>query len=211
MTDHPGENPTGPTGEGSGQPEGSATPPPTPPPAGAEPPAEPGAPASTGRSQYDFDHAKSTLQGANRLDLGILAAGLVAFIASLLPFYTVSVSAGGVGASGSVSAWHGFFGWFGVLVALATSVAVALVLFGVVKLPMPLHQVAAGGFGLAVLCLLLALFVDPSGGCSGAGAFGVHCDIGRGFGYWLALLAALAGAGLAVVRMRETTGTATTS
>jgi hypothetical protein len=89
-------------------------------------------------------------------------------------------------------------------------VAVALALFGVVKLPMPVHQVAVGGFGLALLCLLLALFVDPSG-CGGASAFGVHCDIGRGFGYWLALLAALAGAGLAAARMRETTGTAATS
>jgi hypothetical protein len=216
MTDHQGEYPTEPAGERSGQPEGSATPPPAPPPASSAsapmpPPAAPGDSAGApGPARYDMTNAKSALEGANRLDLGIIAAGLVALIASVLPFYTISVSAAGIGASDSASAWHGFFGWFGVLVALATAVAVALVLFGVVKLPMPVHQVAAGGFGLALLCLILALFVDP-GGCGGAGAFGVHCDIGRGFGYWLALLAALAGTALAVVRMRETSATASTS
>jgi hypothetical protein len=133
-----------------------------------------------------------------------MAAGLVAFIASLLPFYTVSVNLAGIGGgSASVSAWHGFFGWFAILVALATSIVVALAVFGLVKLPMPMHQVAAGGFGLALLCLILTLFIDPAG-CGGASAFGVHCDIGRGFGYWLALVAVIAGFGLAVMRMRET-------
>jgi hypothetical protein len=196
MTDQNGENPVDPT-------EGSATPPPAAPP--PPPAAGSGAPASGGQ-QYDFDQAKATLQGAHKFDLGIIGAGVIAFIASLLPFYTVSVSAGGLGgASGSVSAWHGFFGWFGILVALAVAVVVALSVFNLVKLPMPIHQIAAGGFVLALLCLLLALFVDPSGGCGGAGAFGIHCSIGRGFGYWLALLAVLAGAALSVMRLREST------
>jgi hypothetical protein len=193
MTDQPGETPTEPVGEGS------ATPP-TPPPA---------SPAHASGPQYDFSDAKATLEGANKLDLGIAAAGLVALIGSWLPFYTISVKAKGlgIGASDSVSAWHGFFGWFGVLVALATSVAVALVLFNIVKLPMPVHQVAVGGFGLALILLILTLFVDPAG-CGGASADGVSCDIGRGIGYWLALLAVLAGGGLAFMRMRESTTTA---
>jgi hypothetical protein len=208
MTDQPGENPTEPT------PEGSATPPPAsppPPPASSTPP--PAAPASgapTGTSsgagyQFDADRAKAAFQGAHKFDLGIIAAGVVALIGSWLPFYTISVSAAGIGSgSDSASAWHAFFGWFGVLVALAGSVVVALSLLNMVKLPMPVHQIAAGAFGLATLCLILALFVDP-GGCGGAGAFGVHCDIGRGFGYWLALIAVLAGLGLSVMRMREST------
>jgi hypothetical protein len=52
--------------------------------------------------------------------------------------------------------------------------------------------------------LLLTLFIDPFGGCGNAGAFGVDCNIGRGFGYWLALLAVIAGGALAFLRMRET-------
>jgi hypothetical protein len=208
MTEQHGENPAEPTGE--------ATPPPaapTPPPAApTPPPAAQSAPAgSAGGQQYDFDQAKQTLQGAHPYDLGIIGAGAVAFIASLLPFYTISVSAGGLGgASGSVSAWHGFFGWFAVLVALVTSAAVALALFNVVKLPMPVHQIAVAGFGLALLCLLLALFVDPNGGCGGVGGI-IQCDIGRGFGYWLALIAVLAGAVLSVLRMRESTASGATA
>lgn len=198
MTDQQGENPT--------EPEGSETPPPAPPPPPADAPAAPAAPAShaaTGPS-YDLSDAKATLQGANQYDLGIIGAGLVAFIGSLLPFYTISVKVAGIGGgSDSASAWHAFFGWFGVLVALVGAAAVALHMFNVVKLPMPVHQIAAGAFGLALVCEILALFVDPSG-CGGASAFGVHCNIGRGFGYWLALLAVLVGLALSVLRMRET-------
>ncbi len=212
MTDHHGENPIEPTEPGSGPAEGAATPPPAdapaPPPAAPAAPAAPAGSASSG-SQYDFDQAKQTLQGAHKFDLGIMGAGVVAFIASLLPFYTISVSAGPLGGgSDSVNAWHGFFGWFAVLVALAASVVVALALLNVVKLPMPVHQIAAGGFVLALICLILGLFVDPNGGCGGAGAFGIKCDIGRGVGYWLALLAVLAGTGLSVLRMRESSGAA---
>jgi hypothetical protein len=209
MTDQHGENPIEPTDPGSGQPESAATPPPADAP--ALPPAAPAAPAASSGPQYDFSDAKATLESANKLDLGIVAAGVVALIGSWLPFYTISVKAAGLGvsASDSVSAWHGFFGWFAVLVALATSVAIALVVFNVVKLPMPAHQIAVGGFGLALLLLILTLFVDPAG-CGGAGAFGVSCNIGRGFGYWLALLAVLAGGALSFMRMRESTaGSAT--
>jgi hypothetical protein len=204
MTDQHGENPAEPT-PGTPPSEGAATPPPPPPAA----PSAPGAPAASSGPQFDINDAKATLESANKLDLGIVAAGVVALIGSWLPFYTISVKVAGFGGgSGSVSAWHGFFGWFAVLVALATSVAVALVLFKVVQLPAPVHLIAVAGFGLAFLLLLLTLFVDPSGGCNGIGSLGVKCDIGRGFGYWLALLAVLAGGGLAFMRMRESTTTA---
>ena len=164
MTDQPGETPAEPT------PESAQT------------------PSSSGAARYDFNDTKATLESANRLDLGIVAAGLVALIGSWLPFYTWTVGVRGIGsASGSLSAWHGFFGWFAVLVALATSVAVALELFKVVRLPMPLHQVALAGFGLSLLLLILTLIVDPSGGCNGAGGLGIQCDIGRGVGFWLAV------------------------
>jgi hypothetical protein len=197
MTDQHGENPTEPTGEGTVQPEGSATPPPAAPASPAPPPA-----AST---SYDMAAAKTSLQEANRVDLGIIGAGVIAFIASLLPFYTASVSAGPISQSDSISAWHGFFGWFAALVALATAVLVALPLFKVnLSLPVPLPQVALGGFVLALVCLILALFVTPGGGCPDTSGLGIDCDTGRGFGFWLALLAVLAGAALSFLRAKET-------
>jgi hypothetical protein len=209
MTEQPG-NPTDPT-----QPDPAASSDaggaPTPPPAAPTPPAQSSAPAAGG-SQYDFNQARTTLQGAHKFDLGIMAAGIIAWIAGFLPFYTASVSVSGIGgASTSGTAYHGFLGWFAVWVALAGAVVVALALFKVVSsFPMPLYQIAAAAFGLALLCLILALFIFPGGGCDGtSGLGGFKCDTGHGFGYWLALLAVIAGLALSVMRMRESTTTTT--
>jgi hypothetical protein len=204
MTDQHGENPSEPLGEGSTPPESSTTPPPAPPPAAATPPA-------SGTTSYGSDAAKASLQGANKLDLGIIAAGVIAWLAGFMPFYTASVSAGGFSASTSGSAYHGFFGWFAVWVALAGAGVVAAGLFGV-SLPMAVHQVAVALFGLALVCLILALFIFPGGDCSSAsGLGGIKCDTGHGFGFWLAVLAVLAGLGLSVMRMRESTASPTTA
>jgi hypothetical protein len=215
MTEQPG-NPTDPT-----QPDPAASSDagaaPTPPPAAPIPPAAPTAPAQSGApaaggSQYDFNQAKTTLQGAHKYDLGIIAAGVIAWLAGFMSFYTASASFAGHSVSAHASAYHGFFGWFAVWVALAGAVVVALALFNLVRnLPMPLHQIAAGAFGLALLCLILAFFITPGGdACNGASGFaGVSCSTGHGFGYWLALIAVLAGLALSVMRMRESTTTTT--
>jgi hypothetical protein len=155
--------------------------------------------------------AKATLQGAHKYDLGIIAAGVIAWLAGFMSFYTASASFAGNSVSAHASSYHGFFGWFAVWVALAGAAVVAASMFGV-KLPVAVHVAAVGAFGLSLLCLILALFITPGGGaCNGAGAFGVSCDTGHGFGYWLAVLAVLAGLGLAVMRMRESTATSTTA
>ena len=161
------------------------------------------APPPPGTSPYDLNRAQETLRRAHPFDLGIVAAGVVAFFASMMPFYTASISSGGFSISAHISAWHGFFGWFAALLALAGGVLVALPLFDV-TLPVIPHQAAVVAFGVALLCLLLALFVTPGGGCTGSGVIaGIHCDTGRGFGYWLALLAVLAGLGLSLMRARS--------
>jgi hypothetical protein len=206
MTEQPGDQPTDPTQPA--QPEGSA---PTPPPAAPTPPpqapAAPAAPAGTGSSQYDFNQARATLQGAHKFDLGIIAAGLIAWIGGFLPFYTASVGGGGFSVSAHASAYHGFFGWFACWLALAGAVVVAASLFGV-RLPVAVYLAAVGAFALSLLCLILALFVIPGGDCSGtSGLGGFHCDTGHGFGYWLAVIAVLAGLALSFLRMRETTST----
>ncbi len=204
MTDQHGENPTEPVGEGSSQPESSATPPSAPPPAAPAPPA-------AGGTSYDTSAAKASLQGAHKFDLGIVAAGVIAWLAGFMPFYTASVSAGVISASTSGSAYHGFFGWFAVWVALAGALVVAAGLFGV-SLPLAVHQVAAVLFGVALVCLIIALFIFPGGDCGdAAGLGGIKCDTGRGFGYWLALLAVLAGGALSVMRMRESTAAGSTT
>jgi hypothetical protein len=160
-----------------------------PPPAPYSPPA-----AGTGRpgGSMTGDQVKVAFQNANRLDLGIMAAGLLAFIFSLFPYYTVSVKGlGGLG-GGSTSAWHGFFGWFGVLLALAGAVLVALPLLGV-RLGIPTRLAALVAFAGATLCTLLALFVDPANG-------GGLVNIGRGFGFWATFVMVIAGLVLCVMR-----------
>jgi len=78
--------------------------------------------------------AKSAMQNAHKFDLGIIACGLLAFVFSMFPFYSAEVktSGGPTGfdlgdyGGGSWSAWHGFFGWFAALLALAVAILLAL-------------------------------------------------------------------------------------
>lgn len=139
--------------------------------------------------------AQEAFRSADRMDLGIVAAGILAFICSMLPFYTVSI--GGMG--GSESAWHGFFGWFGALCALAGGVVIVLHILKV-ALPFPVRLGVLGAFAVASLCEILALFVFPGGKVDSAF---IHVNYGHGVGYWLTLLACLAGLGLSVVRRDE--------
>jgi hypothetical protein len=228
MTEFPGDQ------ERAGQPDYGAppVPPVVPPPVAGYPPAQgdyaapPQADQSTtafppaapppgpgNRAPGGFDPAN--LQNfdpktVNPLDWGIIAAGVVAFIFSLFSFYSYSVSISITGlakttSSASWSAWHGFFGWFGVLLALIGALLLAAQLIAKVTLAFPVRTVVLGLFGVATLCLLLALFVIP-GNTGGSDLFGVHVNKGHGFGYWICLLAVLAGTGLSVKRFLDTGG-----
>jgi hypothetical protein len=187
------------------------------PPAGYQPPAEPpvagygqppAAPAAGGRplgGLQGFDP-----KTVSPLDWGIIAAGVLAFIFSLFSFYTysVSVSIAGLASSSSstsVSAWHGFFGWFGALLALVAAGLLAAQLIAKLTLPFPIRTVVLALFGVATICLLLALIVVP-GNTGGSGLFGIHVNKGHGFGYWVTLIMVLVGTGLAVKRFMDTGG-----
>ncbi len=148
------------------------------------------------------DQLKSTVQGAHKFDLGIMGAGVLAFLLSLFPYYTFSLDAGfGMSGGTSVTAWHGFFGWFAALAALAGAVLTALPLLGV-RLSIPTRLAAVAAFGLATLCVLLALFVIPGkGDCQGLQACEDAISYGHGFGYWASVLVILAGLALSVMRM----------
>ena len=175
----------------------------------AEPTPEPTPSSSTPGSTPDStsgstsaNDAVATLKGADRLDLATIGAGVLVFLASLMPYYTWSVDGFGSTASSSVNAWHGFFGWFGALCALAGAAVLVAKILGV-ALPVPVRTTVLALFGLAALCTLLALFVTPGGGCDDSGLGGEFCDMideGHGIGYWLALLASIAGVALAAMR-----------
>jgi hypothetical protein len=133
-----------------------------------------------------------------------LVAGPVAFIASLLPFYTVSVKMLGLSNSASVGAWHGFFGWAAALLALAGSAVLAVELFAPqVKLPVPAALASVGAFGIATLFAVLAWFVTPGGSSASLPGVEDAFDFGRGFGFYLLLIASIAGLVTAVMRWRK--------
>jgi hypothetical protein len=136
----------------------------------------------------------------DRRDWGIVVAGGLALIFSLFDYYTVSVK--GLG-SDSASAWHGIFGWFGALVALAGSVILAIHVFAPhIRMSIQPRLAALGAFALATLCVLLAWFITPGA----SSVLGLHIDYGRGAGFYLSLIVIVGGLVLSVLRVRATIG-----
>jgi hypothetical protein len=171
---------------------GSGTNPLPPPPAGWVQPPAPQAPKAA------FDP-----KTVDRMDWGILAAGFLAFVFSFVSYYTVSVKGGGFSASASASAWHGFFGWFAALLAVASAGVLALTLFSPdtkLPLPVPPRQAVLVGFAVASLSVLLALVVFP-GSVSAPGV-----STGRGIGYFISLIVILGGTALSYLRLKATGG-----
>ena len=158
-------------------------PPATPPPGGYQPPS----------SAFDP-------KTVDNLDWGILGAGLLAFIFSFMDYYSYSVP-GFSQYSGSWNAWHGFFGWFAMLLALVGSGAVGMSIFAPhVKLPMANRLLGLGAYAIAALCVLLALFIVPD-------PYGVGgLDKGHSFGYWASLVVIVAGLVLSLMRFQQTGG-----
>jgi len=189
----------------------ASPPPPTyqvpPTPAAPEAPAMPApTPAAPSAVSQAWDEAQENImnfdpKSVDVKDWTIIGLGVLAFLLSFGGFYSYSFNAAG-GAfktSGTVNAWHGFFGWFAVLAALAGAVILALELIAKVTLPFNVRFVVLILLGLAAVCLLLALLIVP-GDTAGAGAFGVKIDKGHGWAYWITLLTSLGAAALAYVR-----------
>ncbi|MEO6503697.1 MAG: hypothetical protein ABIQ09_17515 [Jatrophihabitantaceae bacterium] len=156
---------------------------------------------------------RTSLQGfdptsVNPLDWGIIAAGLVAFIFSTFKYFTYKVEIPPFSQKVSFSAWHGVLAPIATLLAVGAAVLLALHLIAKMQLAFPVRLVVLGAFALASLLLLLVLFVIPgnSGGVN-AGAFGIKIEKGHGIGYWVSLLAVLAGTALSFKRFTDTGGT----
>jgi len=127
----------------------------------------------------------------------VLGGGFLAFIMSFLPFYSYKISVLGINESGSLTAWHGFFGWFGALLLLGAAALVALNIFMGLKNPiLPLVTLLAAGVGL--LCVVLAVIVYSANAKSQLGTIpdlgnlDATVHFGGGIGFWLCLVCALA-------------------
>jgi hypothetical protein len=155
---------------------------------------------------------------------------LLVFIFSFVDFYSADVSSSGScppgtsailsraeDAAPTASAWHGFFGWFGVLVAVVAAILIAMDLLAPqVKLPVPTRLAALGAWAVALLCEIIALFVTPGGSGAGevvnpvtSGPFAscrVSGDVGHGFGYWITLILCIVGLVLTLMRFQQTGG-----
>ncbi|MGH3504620.1 MAG: hypothetical protein ACRDQA_27535 [Nocardioidaceae bacterium] len=164
---------------------GDLPPPPPPDPTGPRPAGGPGA-------------AGTSTGGFHPLDLTVMAAGLLAFIGSLLPYYTVSIDQMGVSLSDSATAWHGFFGWVAAVLALAGGIAVALAAFGIGAAARA-RMSSLIAFGVALICVIIAGFTWPASGNVPSG-IDIGELTGHGFGYWLSLIVIIVGVGAAAVR-----------
>jgi hypothetical protein len=144
---------------------------------------------------------KATIQrpsGTRLLDIAIVLAGALALGFSFLSYYTVSV----VYLSESATAWHGFFGWFGaVLAASGAAVLVAAVLAPQRTLPVPPGPAALVLFCLGAGSTFGALFTNGYG--TSPHVAGAEVETGHGYGYWLSLAVIVAGAALAALRVRR--------
>jgi hypothetical protein len=199
-------------------PPGGNPPPPPPPPGGYGPP--PGSPGGYGSGRSSFDP-----KSINPLDWAAIGAGVLAFIFSFIDFYNVSVNVSSscpaiVRSSASsanlptASAWHGFFGWFGVLLALAGAAIIAAALFlPNVRMPAPARMAALGAFALATVSEIIAIFVVPGGhynsGNLGGGIFGdchISAGVGHGFGFWITLILVIIGLVVTLMRFQQTGG-----
>jgi len=139
------------------------------------------------------------------LDWGIIAAGVVALIFSTFDYFTYKVEIPPFSRTFSVSAWHGVLAPIATLLAIFAAVLLAAEVIARVRLAFPVRLVVLGAFALASLLLLLALFVTP-GNTGGFDVLGVKVDKGHGIGYWVSLLAVLAGTGLSFKRFTDTGG-----
>lgn len=161
--------------------------PPTPPPSGGS---------------FDANAALQDFKGADPMDLAVVGAGALAFILSFFSsFYTVHVSMFGASASAGTSAWHGFFGWAGILLLVA---AAAVTAAKIVRIAIPNEEIIVASTAVAGLVFVfLAMFVDV--GNTGLLA-GTGISEGRGWSYWVTFILAVVSGGIAGLRFAKARG-----
>jgi hypothetical protein len=142
------------------------------------------------------------VQDINRNDLGVMGAGVLAFIASFLPYYGYSfkgLTVGGQhfgGSSASVTAWHSY-AILGLFLIFAAAIVIAVKTFATMPtMPLGIHVLAAGLAALGTLLVILRAFTAPS--ASGPGG-----SVGVKWGAYVLFVAGIVEVVFALLGMRE--------
>jgi hypothetical protein len=133
-------------------------------------------------------------------------AGLLAFIVSFFPWYSIDFEGFG---GGSLSAWNtGFLAWFSVLLLMGAGVVVLLPHFGVEVARLPLIWLSLAG-AATLFILIRWLTLPDDGGLGNLGLLGGSgIDSGAGFGLIVGLLLAIVSTAAAALTFRAATHTA---
>jgi hypothetical protein len=149
--------------------------------------------------------AEFDVKRVNPLEWAGIGAGLLAFLVSFFPWYSIDFE--GLG-GGSLSAWNtGFLAWFSVLLLMVAGGLVLAPHLGmqVARLPLIWLGVAAA----AVVFILIRWLTLPDDG--GLGGFGLledsGIDSGAGFGLIVGLIAALVSGAAAFLVFRASSKT----
>lgn len=204
--------------------------PPPPPPGGYGPP--PGGYTQPSGGSYGTPRRRFDPKSVDPLDWGILGATVLAFIFSFFAYYTydpkgpakqtcsqidqLPSSVRGplqdLCGGDSAGAWHGFFGWFGVLLALIGAAFVAIALFAPqLRMPFPARLAALAAFVLGVIFTLVALGPIPNWPpVANLGIDNSQYDKGisegHGFSYWIVLVLLIIATALCFLRFQRTGG-----
>lgn len=143
--------------------------------------------------------ARADLTRVTTLDWVVVGAGLVAYIASFLPWYRADVSILGIERSATANAWNAGIGaWLPVLLLVVAGVVVLVSTTGV-RLPTSKSLITLGLSALAVIAILLRWMTFPdSAGQSRLDMDNVEVEgllavsSGAGVGLYIGLIAAIA-------------------
>ncbi|HEX3908618.1 MAG TPA: hypothetical protein VHW92_11880 [Mycobacteriales bacterium] len=153
-------------------------------------------PAPTPTTSHSGGSSLPDLRSLPPFDLGILIAGVLAFIVSFFPYYGASSSGATVagqhigGVSESVTAWHSYSTIALLLILLATAVS-AVAIFAPTaapQLPIGLRWIAAGLSALGGLLYVIRLFTLDH---KSESVFGVKVTEGVKWGGYLLLIIVL--------------------
>ena len=147
--------------------------------------------------------AQTDVRQLPRNDQGVLAAGVLVFIASFFPYYGYSLSGKvgnplGINASHSWTAWHSY-ATLGLLLVLAATIVAAVQVFAGESLPeMPVswNLVVLGLSALGTLLFIIRSFTLDSGDIG-------PLSYGLKWGAYVVMILCLAHTAFAFLRMRE--------